>query len=195
MKRVGFWSLDHWRCRPVQSDLLGRWAILYIYPKDNTSGCTRETREFNERYSEFESAGVTIFGVSKDGTPVFHFTRRGGRSGGADAQSVHLVPLQSGLDGRLVRDVADDNVVGLEGFILEQCFLAGFGANDSDNLFEIILFVEELIKQGLAGLSTGSADDHCFDGAKRGRCHNQADDDQKCGSAKGVHACATACTA
>ena len=47
-------------------DLLGRWSVLYIYPKDNTSGCTRETREFNEKYSEFESAGVTIFGVSKD---------------------------------------------------------------------------------------------------------------------------------
>ena len=51
-------------CR--DSDLLGRWAVLYIYPKDNTSGCTRETREFNERYSEFKSAGLTIFGVSKD---------------------------------------------------------------------------------------------------------------------------------
>ena len=48
------------------TDLLGQWAVLYIYPKDNTSGCTRETREFNERYSEFESAGVNIFGISKD---------------------------------------------------------------------------------------------------------------------------------
>ena len=51
-------------CR--DSDLLGQWTILFIYPKDNTSGCTREAREFNERYSEFESAGVRIFGVSKD---------------------------------------------------------------------------------------------------------------------------------
>ena len=51
-------------CR--DSDLLGRWTVLYIYPKDNTSGCTRETREFNEKYSEFESTGVTIFGISKD---------------------------------------------------------------------------------------------------------------------------------
>ena len=49
-----------------ETNLLGHWTILFIYPKDNTSGCTRETREFNERYSEFESAGVTIFGVSKD---------------------------------------------------------------------------------------------------------------------------------
>ncbi len=48
------------------SDLLGQWAVLFIYPKDNTSGCTREAREFNERYSDFESAGVRIFGVSKD---------------------------------------------------------------------------------------------------------------------------------
>ena len=48
------------------SDLLGKWAVVFVYPKDNTSGCTREAREFNERYSEFESAGVRIFGVSKD---------------------------------------------------------------------------------------------------------------------------------
>ena len=51
-------------CR--DDDLLGQWAVLFIYPKDNTSGCTREAREFNERYSEFEIAGVRIFGISKD---------------------------------------------------------------------------------------------------------------------------------
>ena len=51
-------------CR--DSDLLGKWAVLFIYPKDNTSGCTREAREFNDRYSEFDHAGVRIFGVSKD---------------------------------------------------------------------------------------------------------------------------------
>ena len=51
-------------CR--DDDLIGQWAVLFIYPKNNTSGCTREAREFNERYHEFESAGVRIFGVSKD---------------------------------------------------------------------------------------------------------------------------------
>ena len=51
-------------CR--DSDLLGQWAVLFIYPKDNTSGCNIETREFNEKYSEFESQGVRIFGISKD---------------------------------------------------------------------------------------------------------------------------------
>ena len=51
-------------CR--ESDLLGKWAVIYIYPKDNTSGCTRETREFNDKYPEFESVGIRVFGVSKD---------------------------------------------------------------------------------------------------------------------------------
>ena len=49
-----------------ETNLLGHWTILFIYPKDNTSGCTKETKEFNERYSDFNSLGVKIFGLSKD---------------------------------------------------------------------------------------------------------------------------------
>ena len=30
------------------TDFRGQWTVLYIYPKDNTSGCTRETKEFND---------------------------------------------------------------------------------------------------------------------------------------------------
>ena len=48
------------------SNLLGQWSIIFIYPKDNTSGCTRETKEFNEKFSEFKSLGVRVFGLSKD---------------------------------------------------------------------------------------------------------------------------------
>ena len=48
------------------SDLLGNWTVLFLYPKDNTSGCTKETKEFNERHSNFKSLGVRIFGLSKD---------------------------------------------------------------------------------------------------------------------------------
>ena len=49
-----------------ENDMLGHWVVLFIYPKDNTTGCTRETKEFNERYSEFKSLGVKVFGLSKD---------------------------------------------------------------------------------------------------------------------------------
>ncbi len=48
------------------ADLLGQWTVLYLYPKDNTSGCTRETKEFNEKYSDFKSSGVRVLGLSKD---------------------------------------------------------------------------------------------------------------------------------
>tara|TARA_A100000164_G_C21533789_1_gene597228 strand:+ start:40 stop:510 length:471 start_codon:yes stop_codon:yes gene_type:complete len=48
------------------TDILGHWTVLFIYPKDSTSGCTRETKEFNERYSDFKSLGVKVFGLSKD---------------------------------------------------------------------------------------------------------------------------------
>ena len=48
------------------ADLLGNWTVLFLYPKDNTSGCTKETKEFNERHSNFKSLGVRIFGLSKD---------------------------------------------------------------------------------------------------------------------------------
>ena len=48
------------------TNLLGQWSVLFIYPKDNTSGCTKETKEFNERYSDFKTLGVKVFGLSKD---------------------------------------------------------------------------------------------------------------------------------
>ena len=48
------------------ANLLGQWSVLFIYPKDNTSGCTKETKEFNERYSDFKTLGVKVFGLSKD---------------------------------------------------------------------------------------------------------------------------------
>ncbi len=47
-------------------DLKGKWVVLYFYPKDNTSGCTREAVEFTEHLKEFEKLGAVIIGISKD---------------------------------------------------------------------------------------------------------------------------------
>ena len=41
-------------------------VVLFFYPKDDTSGCTKEAIAFTELASEFEAAGVKIFGISKD---------------------------------------------------------------------------------------------------------------------------------
>ena len=44
----------------------GRPLVLYFYPKDDTSGCTREAQDFTALASEFAGAGVTVIGVSRD---------------------------------------------------------------------------------------------------------------------------------
>lgn len=46
--------------------LKGRKVVLYFYPKDDTSGCTKEAIAFSALRAEFEAAGATIIGVSPD---------------------------------------------------------------------------------------------------------------------------------
>ncbi len=47
-------------------DFRGKKVILYFYPKDMTSGCTKQACGFAERYPQFTKRGVEILGVSKD---------------------------------------------------------------------------------------------------------------------------------
>lgn len=44
----------------------GKKVILYFYPKDNTTGCTKEACGFSERRPQFNEKGVVIIGISKD---------------------------------------------------------------------------------------------------------------------------------
>ena len=44
----------------------GAPLILYFYPKDDTSGCTREAQDFTELAGDFAKAGAKIVGVSRD---------------------------------------------------------------------------------------------------------------------------------
>lgn len=48
------------------SDFAGRPLVLYFYPKDDTSGCTREALDFTALADEFRTAGASVLGVSKD---------------------------------------------------------------------------------------------------------------------------------
>ena len=45
---------------------IGQALVLYFYPKDNTPGCTTEGLDFNALLPEFNDAGATVLGVSKD---------------------------------------------------------------------------------------------------------------------------------
>ena len=48
------------------SDFKGKKVVLYFYPKDNTSGCTKQACLFRDSYEIFTSKDVVIIGVSKD---------------------------------------------------------------------------------------------------------------------------------
>ena len=51
-----------WRLRDAAGDKL----VIYFYPKDMTSGCTRESQDFRDLHAAFRKAGVRIVGVSRD---------------------------------------------------------------------------------------------------------------------------------
>ena len=48
------------------ADARGKSLVLYFYPKDATSGCTVEAREFRDHADKFRRAGAIILGVSRD---------------------------------------------------------------------------------------------------------------------------------
>ncbi|WHZ18607.1 MAG: Thiol peroxidase, Bcp-type [Rhodanobacteraceae bacterium] len=54
------------------SDLRGQWLVLYFYPKDNTTGCTREAGDFRDLYTKFKRRGANIVGVSRDSARSHH---------------------------------------------------------------------------------------------------------------------------
>lgn len=77
------------------ADFVGKPLVVYFYPKDDTTGCTREAQDFTTLMPEFAEAGVAVLGVSKD-SPKSHakFT----------SKYALTVPLASDEDGVLLDD-------------------------------------------------------------------------------------------
>jgi thioredoxin-dependent peroxiredoxin len=74
------------------SDFRGRKLVVFFYPKDDTPGCTTESKDFSDLLSEFEKASTAVLGVSKD-PPAKHakFAAKHGLT----------VPLATDSDGGL----------------------------------------------------------------------------------------------
>jgi peroxiredoxin Q/BCP len=47
-------------------DSIGKYVVLYFYPKDDTPGCTIETNDFNKLLTKFKKLNCDVFGVTKD---------------------------------------------------------------------------------------------------------------------------------
>jgi peroxiredoxin Q/BCP len=78
--------------RTVRLSSPGKPLVLYFYPKDDTSGCTREAQDFTALAGEFERAGAMVLGVSRD--PMKSHDKFIGKYG-------LTVPLASDEDGRI----------------------------------------------------------------------------------------------
>jgi len=50
----------------ASKDLAGRKFVLYFYPRDNTPGCTIESKDFRDLYPKFERRQVRVIGISRD---------------------------------------------------------------------------------------------------------------------------------
>ncbi|HYU47210.1 MAG TPA: peroxiredoxin [Terriglobales bacterium] len=48
------------------SDFAGQWLVVYIYPKDDTPGCTIQGKSFTAAKAGFDAAGIKVLGVSAD---------------------------------------------------------------------------------------------------------------------------------
>src|SRR5689334_15184780 len=48
------------------ADFAGKWTVLYVYPKDDTPGCTLQGKAFTAARSDFDRAGVAVVGLSAD---------------------------------------------------------------------------------------------------------------------------------
>tara|TARA_B100000795_G_C22400647_1_gene286993 strand:- start:17 stop:478 length:462 start_codon:yes stop_codon:yes gene_type:complete len=48
------------------SNFIGKYIIIYFYPKDSTPGCTNEGIDFKDNISKFKKLNVEVFGVSRD---------------------------------------------------------------------------------------------------------------------------------
>ena len=47
-------------------DYTGKWLVLYVYPKDDTPGCTIQGKSFTASKQEFDDANIAVVGVSAD---------------------------------------------------------------------------------------------------------------------------------
>ena len=64
-------QLDDGQSLPLSS-LKGRPVVLYFYPKDDTSGCTLEAKDFSCLLPDFKKAGVEVIGISPDDAASHH---------------------------------------------------------------------------------------------------------------------------
>jgi peroxiredoxin Q/BCP len=65
-KAIGFELTDAYGKTVKLENFIGRFIVLYFYPKALTSGCTKEAQDMRDHYSEFKELNTEILAVSGD---------------------------------------------------------------------------------------------------------------------------------
>ena len=65
-KAPDFTLLDQDGKKVSFKDFIGKKVVLYFYPKDNTSGCTKEACNFRDEFPKFKKSDAVIIGISPD---------------------------------------------------------------------------------------------------------------------------------
>jgi thioredoxin-dependent peroxiredoxin len=66
-KRFTNFSLQNQDGKTVTlNDFTGKWLVLYVYPKDDTPGCTIQAKSFTASKQDFDAANIAVVGVSAD---------------------------------------------------------------------------------------------------------------------------------
>lgn len=52
--------------RRTNADYAGKWMVLYVYPKDDTPGCTIQGKSFTATKADYDAAGAVVVGLSED---------------------------------------------------------------------------------------------------------------------------------
>lgn len=65
-KAVQFCLLDQNGNQRCLKDFLGKWVLVYFYPKDNTPGCTKEACGLRDAWADLNNQGLVVLGISGD---------------------------------------------------------------------------------------------------------------------------------
>jgi thioredoxin-dependent peroxiredoxin len=85
-------------------DFRGQKVVVYFYPADMTSGCTKEACQFNDNLQQFRQAQVTVLGVSPDGADSHQaFRAKHGLTFALLTDADHTVMDQYGAWGEKIR--------------------------------------------------------------------------------------------
>jgi len=112
-----FTAKDHLGKDLTLSALKGKPVVVYFYPKDETSGCTAEAKDFRDQWKDLEKKGVTVIGISTD-TPESHKAFATHHN-----LPFHLVSDESGTIAKSF------GVPNRGGFLARQTFVIGADGN------------------------------------------------------------------